>query len=171
MIQSTLAAIAGICCAVTTSVFSSGAAAGDSGFCARLKLQTDSAKSGFKTIRGEFRAGRTGSGLLVTRTYSNVELWPDTACFFGLENGSLLHSCETLFDKDDAAAKVLRDNLAEDLKSCLGREAKAPPVLADAAAHTANFTLTGNRAVLLTVAAQDKDGTDGRILISVRAPE
>lgn len=163
-------ASAGFSCAIWL-LLSAAASAGDGGFCNRLRLQTDAAKVGFKTIRGEFRAGRTGSGLLVTRTYSNVELWPDTACFFGFENGSLLHSCETLFDKDDSAARVLRDNLADDLRACLGRDVKAAPLLADAVAHTANFALTGNRAVLLTVAAHDKDGTDGRILISVRAPE
>ena len=143
----------------------------DGGFCARLKVQTEAARAGFKSIRGEFRAGRTGAGLLVMRTYSNVELWPDTACYFSVENGDILHSCETGFDKDDASARVLRDNLAVDLKTCFGREIKGQPVFSDSAIHTATLPLTANRAVLLTVNAQEKDGTDGRILISVRVHE
>ena len=81
------------------------ATAADTGFCGRLKIQTEAARSGFKSIRGEFRAGRTGSGLLIMRTYSNVELWPDTACYFSVDADAIAHSCETGFDKDDAAAR------------------------------------------------------------------
>jgi hypothetical protein len=147
-----------------------GAEAG-AAFCARLKLQTEAAKIGFKSIRGEFRAGRTATGLLVTRTYSNVELWDDTACYFGLENGDIQHSCETGFFEDDTAARLTRDALAKDLAACFGREIKGQPVVADAATHTASLALTGNRTVLLTVSAPVADGDDGKILISVRVRE
>lgn len=147
------------------------ALAGDGGFCARLKIQTEAAKVGFRTIRGEFRAGRTTAGNMVARTYSNVELWTETACFFGLDKGGLVHSCETIFEKDDAAARVLRDNLLGDLVTCFGKEVKGLPVISDNLVHTASMELTGKRAVMLTVNAQQSDGTDGRILISVRAPE
>jgi hypothetical protein len=143
------------------------AAAAD--FCTRLRVQTDAARTGFKTVRSEFRAGRTASGLLVTRTYSNIELWDDTACFFTVEAGEVTHSCETLFDKDDAAARARRDALVGDLKTCFGKEIKDPPVISDAAVHSAALTLTGARTLTVSVNAQEKDETDGRILISVRA--
>jgi hypothetical protein len=159
-----------IAIALAAAIFAAASArAEDSGFCARLKIQTEAAKAGFKTIRGEFRAGRTASGLLVTRTYSNVKLWDDTACFFGVENGGTVHSCETGFDKDDAAARALRDTLIGDLKACLGKEIKGSPALADTTQHSASLALTGARALQVTVNAKEPDGTDGRILISVRA--
>ena len=139
--------------------------------CARLKVQTEAAKVGFKTIRGEFRAGRTGSGLLVTRTYSNVELWSDTACYFGLENGDIQHSCETGFFQDDIAARATRDALAKQLAACFGHEVKGQPVLADANGHTASLALSGNRTVTLAVSAPVSEGDDGKILISVRVHE
>ena len=132
------------------------ASAGDAGFCARLRRQTDAAKVGFRTIRGEFRAGRTASGLLVTRTYSNVELFADTACFFSAENGDILHSCETGFDQDDAAAKLRRDALVAELRVCLARELKGAPVLTDAAVHAATLPLTGNRALSVAVNVVEK---------------
>ena len=147
------------------------ARAGDGGFCARLKVQAKAAKVGFATIRGEFRTGRTPSGLIVARTYSNVELWPDSPCFFSVDKDRIQHSCETGFDKDDAAARVLRDNLADDLKACFAREIKGKPVLSDAPLHSATLTLSGKRALQLTVVAQQAEGSDGRILISVLASE
>jgi hypothetical protein len=147
------------------------ARAEDAAFCARLRRLTDAAKVGFKTIRGEFRAGRTASGVLVTRTYSNVELWADTACFFGVDNGATMHSCEIGFDKDDAAARARRDALVGELRACLARDLAGPPVLADAAVHSARLPLSGDRALTIAVSAAEADGMDGRVLISVRARE
>ena len=165
------AAILGAAMLTSGSLNANAGTEAGAGFCARLKQQTEAAKAGFKTIRGEFRAGRTASGLLVTRTYSSVELWDDTACYFGLENGDIQHSCETGFFADDAAARLTRDALAKDLKICLGREIRGQPVVADAAGHTASLALTGNRTVLLTVSAPVAEGDDGKILISVRVRE
>ena len=145
------------------------ATAADAGFCGRLKIQTEAARTGFKSIRGEFRAGRTGSGLLIMRTYSNVELWPDTACYFSVEGDAIAHSCETGFDKDDAAARLTRDAMLAELKTCFGKDVTGAPALSDTDVHGASLSLSGKRAVLLSVNAQEKDGTDGRILISVRA--
>ena len=160
-----------IACALAAAEMGAAAAEFDKSFCARLKLQTEAAKVGFKTIRGEFRAGRTATGLLVTRTYSNVELWDETACYFGLDNGDLQHSCETGFFEDDAAAKATRDALARDLKTCFAREMKGQAVMADSGGHTASLILSGNRSVLLAVSAPVADGDDGKILISVRVHE
>lgn len=146
------------------------ASAEQPGFCAKLHVQTEAAKVGFRTIRGEFRAGRTASGLLVTRTYSSVELFADTPCYFSVESGDMLHSCETGFDQDDAAARARRDVLVGQMRACLASELKGAPVLTDAAVHAATLPLTGNRALIVAVNAAEADGTDGRILISVRAP-
>jgi hypothetical protein len=163
--------IIGAAALIAGSLSANAGAEPDAAFCARLKLQTEAAKIGFKSIRGEFRAGRTASGLLVTRTYSSVELWDDTACYFGLENGDIQHSCETGFFADDTAARLTRDSLAKDLKACFGREIKGQPVVADAAGHTVSLALTGNRTVLLAVTAPVAEGDDGKILISVRVHE
>ena len=147
------------------------AMAEDRGFCARLRLQTEAAKVGFRTIRGEFRAGRTASGLLVTRTYSNVELFADTPCFFSVDSGDILHSCETGFDQDDGAARARRDALVAQLQACLARDIRGAPVLTDAPVHAATLPLTGKRALTVAVNAAEPDGADGRVLISVRARE
>ena len=163
--------IIGAAVLVAGSLNANAGAERDVAFCARLKLQTEAAKIGFKSIRGEFRAGRTATGLLVTRTYSSVELWDDTACYFGSENGDIQHSCETGFFDNDAAARQTRDAMTKDLATCFGREIKGQPVVADAATHTASLALTGNRTVLLAVSAPVAEGADGKILISVRVRE